>query len=180
MVKDSGTQVKHHGANCACANSSGILGHRKYAFKHKLKVYYRASFTQNFRSLSIKMRARAWATMWKSSLLPWSQIREHWARAKRSESLGHRKYFYKHNLKVYHRGSFWDHLWLVLSKQFNTVRWWDPEEVVWSSFLRYKVSHLYHLFSSMEFPCRLFMGSRHGRLVPIATAHYHNPDGISY
>jgi len=34
------------------------------------------------------------------------------------------------------------------------------KEVVWSSFLRYRVSHLYHLFSRMEFPCRLFMGSR--------------------
>jgi len=32
------------------------LGHRKYLFTDKLKVHYWASFTQNFRFLSIKMR----------------------------------------------------------------------------------------------------------------------------
>jgi len=37
------------------ANSSRILSHRKYLYKHKLKAHYRVSFTPNFRSLSIKM-----------------------------------------------------------------------------------------------------------------------------
>jgi len=38
------------------ANSSRTLSHRKYFLKHKLKLHYRASFTQNFRSVSIKMK----------------------------------------------------------------------------------------------------------------------------
>jgi len=34
---------------------SRTFGQRKLLQKHQLKVYYRASFTQNFKSLSIKM-----------------------------------------------------------------------------------------------------------------------------
>jgi len=43
-------------AKILAASSSRTFGYRKYLYEHELKAHCRASFTQNFKSLSIKMR----------------------------------------------------------------------------------------------------------------------------